>query len=104
MAELDTARSARTPTDAELLAGVRELVRHVERGDQIRPRLLDITDAGRYLGMSDKGIRELIVRGELAYVQKVPGRSPYLLDLRDLDSWVDKSKRRPLRNDNDSNM
>lgn len=57
--------------------------------------LLDITDAGRYLSMSDKGIRELIVRGELPYVQKVPGRSPYLLDLRDLDSWVEKNKRRP---------
>jgi hypothetical protein len=45
--------------------------------------------------MSDKGIRELIVQGELPYVQKVPGRSPYLLDLRDLDSWVEKNKRRP---------
>jgi hypothetical protein len=94
MAELETARTARTLTDAELVAGVRELVRHVERGDQLRPRLLDITDAGRYLSMSDKGIRELIVRGELPYVQKVPGRSPYLLDLRDLDSWIERNKRR----------
>jgi hypothetical protein len=95
MAELETARTAGTLADAELLADVRELVRRVERGDQLRPRLLDITDAGRYLSMSDKGIRELIVRGELPYVQKVPGRSPYLLDLRDLDSWVEKNKRRP---------
>ena len=95
MAELETARTAGTLADAELLADVRESVRGVERGDQLRPRLLDITDAGRYLSMSDKGIRELIVRGELPYVQKVPGRSPYLLDLRDLDSWVEKNKRRP---------
>jgi hypothetical protein len=95
MAELETARTAGTLADAELLADVRESVRRVERGDQLRPRLLDITDAGRYLSMSDKGIRELIVRGELPYVQKVPGRSPYLLDLRDLDSWVEKNKRRP---------
>jgi Helix-turn-helix domain len=95
MAELETARTAGTLADAELLADVRKLIRRVERGDQLRPRLLDITDAGRYLSMSDKGIRELIVRGELPYVQKVPGRSPYLLDLRDLDSWVEKNKRRP---------
>lgn len=95
MAELETARTAGTLADAELLADVRESVRRVERGDQLRPRLLDITDAGRYLSMSDKGIRELIVQGELPYVQKVPGRSPYLLDLRDLDSWVEKNKRRP---------
>lgn len=95
MAELETSRTAQTLTDAGLLAGVRELVRHVVRGDQLRPRLLDITDAGRYLSMSDKGIRELIVRGELPYVQKVPGRSPYLLDVSDLDSWVERNKRWP---------
>src|ERR1035441_462609 len=38
MAELETARTAGTLADAELLADVRELVRRVERGDQLRPR------------------------------------------------------------------
>jgi len=32
-------------------------LRRVQRGNQIAPRLLDITDAGRYLGMSDKSVR-----------------------------------------------
>lgn len=95
MAEVVISRTTRTLTDAEVLAGVREMVRHVARGEQLRPRLLDITDASRYLSMSDKGIRELIGRGELPYVQKVPGRSPYLLDIHDLDSWVEQNKRRP---------
>jgi len=56
------------------------------------PRLLDISDAARYLGMSDKAIRELIQCGEIPYIQKIAGRSPYLLDLKDLDAWVLRNK------------
>ena len=59
----------------------------------VPPRLLDIEDAGRYLSMSDKAIRELIYQGELAYVQKIAGRSPYLIDIRDLDKWIERNKR-----------
>jgi hypothetical protein len=92
MADPETARPTRTLTNAKLLAGIRELVRRVERGDQIRPRLLDVTDSARYLGTSDKQVRALIMAGELNYIQKVAGRSPYLIDIRDLDSWVDRSK------------
>lgn len=64
----------------------------VQRGSQIPPRLLDIDDAARYLAMSDKAVRELIMAGELHYIQKVPGRSPYLLDRVDLDEWIMRSK------------
>jgi excisionase family DNA binding protein len=67
-------------------------VARVQRASEIPPRLLDIDDAARYLSMSDKSIRELIVEGQLPYVQKIPGRSPYRLDVRDLDKWVEKSK------------
>ena len=88
MADLETARM----TDTELLAGIRELVRRVQRGDQLRPRLLDIADASRYLGVGDKAIRALIAKGELPYIQRIPGRSPYLLDIRDLDAWADRHK------------
>lgn len=91
MAELETAR---TPTDAHLVAGLRELVRRVERGDQLKPRLLDVTDAARYLATSDKGIRALIAKGDLPYIQNVPGRSPYQLDIRDLDHWIETNKTR----------
>ena len=80
----------------DLLASVAELVSHavrrVQRGSEIQPRLLDIDDAGRYLGMSDKSVRELIQQGELPYIQKLPGRSPYLLDTKDLDKWIERSK------------
>jgi excisionase family DNA binding protein len=82
--------------DQDLLANVTELVSHavrrVQRGAEIAPRLLDIDDSARYLAMSDKAVRELITNGELPYIQKVPGRSPYLIDIRDLDRWIERSK------------
>jgi excisionase family DNA binding protein len=82
--------------NADLLDQVAELVTHavrrVQRGAEIAPRLLDIEDAARYLAMSDKSLRELIQKGELPYIQKLAGRSPYLLDVKDLDKWVERSK------------
>jgi excisionase family DNA binding protein len=82
--------------DPDLLANVTALVSHavrrVQRGGEIPPRLLDVDDAARYLAQSDKGIRELITNGELPYIQKVPGRSPYLIDIRDLDKWIERAK------------
>jgi excisionase family DNA binding protein len=88
-------RDGNNSTD-DLLTNVAELVMHavrrVQRGAEIAPRLLDVDDSARYLSMSDKAVRELISQGELAYIQKVPGRSPYLLDIRDLDRWIERSK------------
>ena len=81
-------------TNEEVLARVNEALRRVQRGDQLRRRLLDITDAAHYLSMSDKGVRELVQSGALPYIQRVPGRSPYLLDTKDLDAWVEKTKER----------
>lgn len=85
-----------TNSTDNLLVNVTELVTHairrVQRGSEIAPRLLDIDDAARYLAMSDKAVRELITAGELSYIQKLPGRSPYLIDIMDLDRWIERSK------------
>lgn len=59
---------------------------------RIVPRLLRTTDAARYLGMGEKAIRHLILVGELPYVQLRPGNSPFLLDVRDLDVFVERHK------------
>jgi len=59
-------------------------------------RLLDVTEAGRYLGVSHKIVRQLVQTGELPYIQRVRGRSPYLLDIRDLDRWIDLNKTRAV--------
>jgi excisionase family DNA binding protein len=69
----------------------------VQRADQIQPRLLDIDDAARYLSMSDKGVRQLIANGELPYIQRIRGRSPYLIDRIELDKWIERNKTSALR-------
>lgn len=85
-------------TDAEHSAidEVRELASHalrrVKAASEIEPRLLDLADAARYLSMGDKALRALIQKGELPYVQTIAGRSPYLIDIRDLDRWIERSK------------
>jgi excisionase family DNA binding protein len=82
--------------DATLIEQVTALVHRatarISRGCEIPPRLLDISDSARYLGTSDKTIRELIQDGSLPYIQKIPARSPYLIDIRDLDAWILKNK------------
>jgi excisionase family DNA binding protein len=59
-----------------------------------KPRLLRCSDAAHYLGVGKKRIRELIARKELPCVQLQPGNSPFLLDVRDLDRFVEARKQR----------
>jgi excisionase family DNA binding protein len=60
------------------------------------PRLLRCTQAAHYLSISTKAIRVLILRGELSYVQLKPGgNSPFLLDVRDLDQFIERRKNVP---------
>ncbi len=56
----------------------------------VRPRLLNIHQAGEYLSLSPWTIREMIWRGELPEVRM--GRR-LLVDQRDLDALVDRNKR-----------
>jgi excisionase family DNA binding protein len=58
----------------------------------LMPRLLRTSDAARYLGLGSKVIRQLIVSGRLPYVQLKPGNSPFLLDRRDLDKFIEAHK------------
>jgi excisionase family DNA binding protein len=80
-----------------MLALTPEALRQVQRADQIQPRLLDISDSARYLAVSDKVIRQLIAAGELPYIQRIRGRSPYLIDRIELDKWIERSKTSALK-------
>lgn len=57
-------------------------------------RLMRCAQAARYLGIGAKAIRALILRGDLPYVQMKPGNSPFLLDVRDLDRFIEGRKSR----------
>ena len=57
-----------------------------------RRRLLRTKEAAEYLGLSPWKLRKLIQDGQLPVVQDTDG-SPFLLDLRDLDGYIDRNKR-----------
>jgi len=56
-----------------------------------RRRLFRLKAAAEYLSMSPWKLRRLIQDGNLAVVQDTDG-SPFLLDVRDLDAYVERNK------------
>ena len=68
-----------------------------QRGKAERPRkrLYSVPEAGEYLGRTSWAIREMIWQGKLPAVRD--GRR-ILLDVEDLDRWIDANK--VVRNDN----
>lgn len=71
---------------------VTSIIRKVE--NPIPRRLIGVADAGRYLGVGHKVIRQLVQAGDLPFIQRIAGRSPYLLDINDLDAWIHRNKTR----------
>ena len=67
------------------------------RPAKVTPRLLRVTEAARYLSMGTKAIRALIQAGDLPYVQLRTHNSPFLIDVRDLDVFID-TRKIPARN------
>jgi excisionase family DNA binding protein len=64
-----------------------------KRGTPIQTRrLVRLTAAAEYLSLSPWKMRRLIQEGRLPVVQDCEG-SPFLLDVRDLDVYVDRNKR-----------
>ncbi len=58
------------------------------------PRLLRLKSACEYLSLSPWKLRRLIQEGRLPVVQDCEG-GPFLLDVRDLDGFVERNKRGP---------
>jgi hypothetical protein len=57
-------------------------------------RLLRLKPGAEYLSISPAALRQLIQRGEVPVIPlSDSGHAPWLVDIRDLDSWVEKSKR-----------
>lgn len=54
-------------------------------------RLFRLKDAAHYLSLSLWKLRQLIYTGQIPFVQPEPG-SPYLLDQKDLDHYVEINK------------
>jgi excisionase family DNA binding protein len=58
---------------------------------ELPARLMRVKDASKYLAISPGSLRAMVQRGELRAV--IPGNNaPWLLDVKDLDSWIDRHK------------
>lgn len=55
-------------------------------------RLMRVKEAANYLSMSAWKVRKLIQAGRLPVIQDGDG-APFLLDVRDLDGYVERNKR-----------
>ena len=71
------------------------LSREIRRDNKLNPkvnkRLYSIDEAAAYLGRSIWGVREMLWAGKLPFVRD--GRR-ILLDIKDMDSWIEKNKTR----------
>ena len=56
---------------------------------KISPRLLTVREAAEYLGRTETAVRELVWHGQLAHIRT---DRRVMLDLRDLDSWIDTNR------------
>jgi excisionase family DNA binding protein len=59
----------------------------------ISPRLLRLKPAAEYLGRSPKSLRVMIQRGDLPVI-KTDSRGPWLIDVHDLNEWIEHRKQR----------
>ena len=56
-------------------------------------RLLRLKEAAVYLSVSPGTLRSIVQRGELPIIRLGDGgHVPWLIDVKDLDQWVEKSK------------
>ena len=58
---------------------------------RLEKRLYSLKEAAVYLGRGVHGIRDLVWRGQLPVVKAEGGRKLFL-DIRDLDSFIDRQK------------
>jgi excisionase family DNA binding protein len=65
----------------------------VHKPQHIARRLLRLKPAAEYLALSTARLRTLIQTGELPAVITGEG-APWLVDIRDLDSWIEQKKAR----------
>lgn len=59
----------------------------------IIPRLVKTKQAAEYLAVSQWKLRNLVQQGLIPYIEDGGGTSPWRFDVRDLDSYIDRSRR-----------
>jgi excisionase family DNA binding protein len=60
--------------------------------ENVPQRLWKVKEAAKYLSLSPWKIRHLVIDGTLPYLQ-LEERGPFLLDVRDIDTFIEAQKR-----------
>jgi len=65
------------------------------KGDNSARRLLRLRPASEYLSVSPATLRAIVQREGLPVIRLTEnGHAPWLLDVRDLDEWIERTKTR----------
>jgi excisionase family DNA binding protein len=59
----------------------------------IARRLVKTKQAAEYLAISQWKLRNLVQQGLIPYIEDGGGTSPWRFDLRDLDAYIERSRR-----------
>jgi excisionase family DNA binding protein len=59
----------------------------------LAPRLLKTKKAAEYLAISQWKLRNLVQQGLIPYIEDGGGTSPWRFDIRDLDAYIQRSRR-----------
>ena len=62
-----------------------------QKNASLGQRMMRVREAAEYLGSSPWKVRQLIANRRIPFVQD--GDGPFLLDIRDLDCFIERSKR-----------
>jgi excisionase family DNA binding protein len=57
------------------------------------PRLVKTKQAAEYLAISQWKLRNLVQQGLIPYIEDGGGTSPWRFDVRDLDTYIERSRR-----------
>lgn len=57
-------------------------------------RLITLQEAAQYLGFSYWSVRKFVLRGEMPFIRSRDRGRKYLLDMSDIDKWIDRNKRK----------
>jgi len=64
----------------------------VHMNSSITKRLVKVKQAATYIGVSAWKIRKLIQQGLIPYIPGDGATAPWLIDIRDLDAYIDSQK------------
>jgi excisionase family DNA binding protein len=59
----------------------------------IAPRLVKTKQAAEYLAVSQWKLRNLVQQGLIPFIEDGGGTSPWRFDVRDLDAYIERSRR-----------